>query len=102
LASTYTSDRGHAVAVGHVGNAIEDAVPAEQVLRGTCGDQEDGHGQGGAGGVQGGADGIARGGGPGTAVHIVVGRVQRPVRGPGGGVGHRVRDRALPEPDGRV
>jgi len=98
----HTSDRGHAVAVGHVGHAIEDAVPAEQVLRGTGGDQEDGHGQGGPGGLQGGANGIARGGGPGTAIHIVAGRVQRPVRRPGGGVGHRVRDRALPEPDGRV
>lgn len=33
-----TADRGHAVAVGHVGHAIQDAVPAEQVLRGAGGD----------------------------------------------------------------
>jgi len=34
---TRTADRGHAVAVGHVGHSIQDAVPAEQVLRGTGG-----------------------------------------------------------------
>jgi len=93
---------GDAVAVGHVGHAIENAVPAEQVLRGTGGDEKVRHGQGGARSVQSGADGAARGRGAGAAVHIVAGRVQRPVRGPGGDIAHRVRDRALPEPDGRA
>jgi len=92
----------HVLAVGHVGHAIENALPAEQVLRGTGGNPKSGHGQGGAGGVQGSTNGPSRGRGSGAAVHLVAGRVQRPVRGPGGGVADRVRDSALPEPDGRV
>jgi len=71
-------------------------------LGGTGDDPEDGSGEDNPGGVQGGPGRAPGGGGPRAAVHIIASRVQRPVRRPGRGITHRIRDRALPEPNGRA
>lgn len=94
--------RQHAVAPGHDGSPVEDALSDEQVLRragssshgpGTEDDQRS---------VQGGAGGVEGGGGAGATVHLLFDRVQRPVRGPRGDLSGRIRGGPLPEPDGSV
>lgn len=71
-------------------------------MGGTGDDPKDGRGEDDPGSVQGGPGRAPGSGGPRAAIHIVAGRVQRPVRRPGRCVTHRVRNRALLEPDGRA